>query len=41
MGSLFNKIDRTKTKFGKRLLRRWLMQPLLDPFRINQRLNAV
>lgn len=39
--SLFSKIDRTTTKFGKRLFRRWLMQPLLDPFKINQRLDAV
>lgn len=27
--SLFHKIDRTSTKFGRRLLRKWLMQPLL------------
>lgn len=40
-GSLFDKIDRTKTKFGRRLLRRWLMQPLLDPVKINQRLDAI
>jgi DNA mismatch repair ATPase MutS len=40
-GSLFEKIDRTKTKFGKRLFRRWMMQPLLDPLKINQRLDAV
>ena len=40
-GSLFQKIDRTKTKFGKRLFRRWIMQPLLDPIKINQRLDAV
>lgn len=39
--SLFCKIDRTHTKFGKRLLRRWMMQPLLDPLKINQRLDAV
>jgi DNA mismatch repair ATPase MutS len=39
--SLFCKIDRTHTKFGKRLLRRWMMQPLLDPHKINQRLDAV
>ena len=39
--SLFWKIDRTKTKFGKRLFRRWVMQPLLDPYKINQRLDAI
>ena len=39
--ALFSKIDRTRTKFGKRLLRRWIMQPLLDPYRINQRLDAI
>jgi len=40
-GSLFEKIDRTKTKFGKRLYRRWIMQPLLDVNKINQRLDAI
>lgn len=40
-GSLFERIDRTKTKFGRRLFRRWVMQPLLDPVKINQRLDAV
>lgn len=40
-GSLFHKMDRTSTKFGRRLLRRWLMQPLLDPYKIQQRLDAV
>jgi DNA mismatch repair ATPase MutS len=39
--SLFSKLDRTSTKFGKRLLRRWLMQPLMDSHKINQRLDAV
>ena len=39
--SLFSKLDRTSTRFGKRLLRRWAMQPLLDPIRINHRLDAV
>ena len=40
-GSLFNTLDRTKTKFGKRLLRRWLTLPLLNTFHIEQRLNAI
>lgn len=39
--ALFTKIDRTTTKFGKRLLRRWLMQPLLDPIKLNHRLDAI
>lgn len=39
--ALFSKLDRTATKFGKRLLRRWLMQPLLDYRKINSRLDAV
>ena len=29
-GSLISIIDRTKTKFGSRLLRQWLGRPLLD-----------
>ena len=33
--SLFCNIDHTRTKFGKRLLRRWLMQPLLSAKKIN------
>jgi DNA mismatch repair ATPase MutS len=40
-GSLFSIIDRTKTKFGRRLLRKWLMCPLMNVFHIEQRLNAI
>ncbi len=40
-GSLFERIDRTKSKFGKRLFRRWMMSPLLSEYQINQRLDAV
>lgn len=40
-GSLFQVIDRTKTKFGRRLLRRWIMSPLINPNNLNQRLNAI
>ena len=38
---MFRIIDRTKTKFGRRLLRRWLTSPLMNTFHIEQRLNAV
>jgi DNA mismatch repair ATPase MutS len=34
-------LDRTTSKFGRRLLRRWIMQPLLDYRKINNRLDAV
>ncbi len=40
-GSLLSLIDRTETAMGGRLLRDWLLQPLLDPERINERLDAV
>lgn len=34
-------VDCTCTSMGGRLLRKWLEQPLLDPVRINERLDAV
>ncbi|MGE5423577.1 MAG: DNA mismatch repair protein MutS [Ignavibacteriales bacterium] len=40
-GSLISVIDATKTAMGKRQLRAWLEQPLLDTIRINERLDAV
>lgn len=40
-GSLLWVLDRTKTAMGKRELRRWIEQPLLNPSRIQSRLNAV
>jgi DNA mismatch repair protein MutS len=40
-GSLLDVIDYTVTSMGGRLLRRWLLHPLLDCSRINQRLDAV
>lgn len=40
-GSLFWAIDYTKTQMGKRRLRSYLEQPLLDINLINQRLNCV
>ncbi len=40
-GTLLSTIDRTRTAAGSRLLRRWLLAPLLDPESINARLDAV
>ncbi len=40
-GSLLGVLDATVTSMGGRLLRRWLHQPLLDPERINERLDTV
>lgn len=41
VGSLLWVLDRTKTSMGARLLKRWLLQPLLNAEKINQRLDAV
>lgn len=40
-GSLFWTLDRTKTKFGQRLLRKWVGRPLLDRARLDDRVAAV
>ncbi len=40
-GSLMKVIDDTRTAMGKRLLRQWIEQPLLNPVVINNRLNGV
>ena len=40
-GSLFWSLDRTKTKFGKRLLRSWVGRPLVDMQRLQARIDAV
>ena len=40
-GSLFNYINRTRTPYGERLLKNWLLSPLLDPDLINDRLDAI
>ena len=40
-GSLLGVLDHTHTAMGKRLLRMWLEQPLLQPVQIDRRLNAV
>ena len=40
-GSLLWVIDKTRTAMGKRLIRNWVLQPLLNITAINSRLNAV
>lgn len=40
-GSLFWTLDRTKTRFGQRMLRKWIGRPLLDRTRLEERVNAV
>ena len=40
-GSLLWVIDSTKTSMGKRMLKAWLEQPLINPTKIINRLNAV
>lgn len=40
-GSLFEFVNHTKTQFGKRQLKKWLLSPLLCPKKINDRLEAV
>jgi DNA mismatch repair protein MutS len=40
-GSLLDVIDRTVSPLGGRLLKSWLLEPLVDPAAINARLEAV
>ena len=40
-GSLFWTLDRTQTRFGQRLLRKWVGRPLLDKARLEERIAAV
>ncbi|WEW60046.1 Mismatch repair protein msh3 [Emydomyces testavorans] len=40
-GSLFWTLDRTKTKVGQRLLRKWVGRPLLDKRELEERITAV
>lgn len=40
-GSLFWALDKTLTRFGQRLLRRWVGRPLLDQARLEERMAAV
>src|SRR5918998_682389 len=41
LDELIETIDRTRTPMGQRALRRWLERPLLEPDRIEQRLESV
>lgn len=40
-GSLFWTLDRTQTRFGQRLLRKWVGRPLLDKRKLEERVSAV
>lgn len=40
-GSLFWSLDRTRTRFGQRLLRRWVGRPLLNRQEMEERVSAV
>jgi DNA mismatch repair protein MutS len=40
-GSLLQIIDKTSTSMGKRLIRNWINQPLIDSKNISDRLNAL
>ena len=40
-GSLFWALDRTQTRFGQRLLRKWVGRPLLDTSKLIERIDAV
>jgi DNA mismatch repair protein MSH3 len=40
-GSLFWTMDRTKTRFGQRLLRKWIGRPLIEKVRLEERIAAV
>ena len=40
-GSFLWVVDKTKTAMGKRLMRNWVLQPLINITTINSRLNAV
>ncbi len=40
-GTLLSVLDRTRTPMGARLLRQWLLAPLTDQARIDERLDAV
>jgi DNA mismatch repair protein MSH3 len=40
-GSLFWTMNRTKTRFGQRLLRKWVGRPLIEKARLEERISAV
>ncbi|KAK3693564.1 muts domain V-domain-containing protein [Podospora appendiculata] len=41
MGSLLWALDKTRTRFGQRQLRKWIGRPLLDQQRLEERVSAV
>ncbi len=40
-GTLFDVLNRTRTSMGARMLKKWLLKPLIDPEAINRRLDMV
>jgi DNA mismatch repair ATPase MutS len=40
-GTLFSFIDHTNTAFGKRMLKRWLLAPLNDIVKLEERFNSI
>ncbi|NCB37789.1 MAG: DNA mismatch repair protein MutS [Erysipelotrichia bacterium] len=40
-GTLFDVVNRTRTSMGARMLKKWLLKPLVDPNAINHRLDMV
>jgi len=40
-GSLFWALDRTQTRFGQRLLRKWVGRPLLDKTKLEERIASI
>lgn len=40
-GSLFWLLDHTRTSFGFRMLREWILKPLIDVHQIEERLDAI
>lgn len=40
-GSLYSYIDKCSTKFGQRLLRKWMLAPLCNPEKLRMRHDAV
>jgi len=39
--TLFSVLNHTGTKFGQRLLKKWVGRPLVDLDRLNERINAI
>lgn len=40
-GTLFDVLNRTKTAMGARMLKKWLLKPLVEPASVNKRLDMV